>query len=414
MRPLLRFPEFSDEWKVKTIDEVYTPLRSNSLSRENLSKNGVIKNIHYGDIHKNLPLHIDLSETKLPAIINSSVVKIPDYIKEGDLLIADASEDYADIGKVVEVTNTNGEAVLAGLHTIPLRPKEDIALGFGSYLFSTTFVHNQMRKIANGISVYGISKTNLANITVYLPLKPEQQKIADFLIIIDRRLAKSEKKLELLRKYKKGTVQEIFTQIIRFNDEDGSAYPEWEDKKLGEVGKFKSGVGFSDIQQGGKAGVPFFKVSDMNLPNNKSIMREANNYVTDEQIKQIGYKPITSKSIIFAKVGAAIFLERKRVAEGFLLDNNMMAYTPNKSVNFDFTRICFERLQLSKMAQIGALPSYNASDLAILKIPVPSTAEQQEIATFITILNDKIKEEEIRFASVKLWKKGLLQRMFIL
>src|SRR5699024_10804388 len=124
-------------------------------------------------------------------------------------------------------------------------------------------------------------------------------------------------------------MQNIFSQEIRFKDENGNDYPDWKEQKLEELGRFNSGVGFPEKYQGGNLGTPFFKVSDMNLPANKTFMKMANNYVTDQQINEKKWKVINDvPAVIFAKVGAAIMLNRKRmVIEPFLMDNNTMSYS---------------------------------------------------------------------------------------
>ena len=89
---------------------------------------------------------------------------------------------------------------------------------------------------------------------------------------------------------------------------------DWEQRKLGDIGKARSGVGFPNAEQGGVTGIPFFKVSDMNLGGNGNEMTVANNYVTAEQIAVHRWSPITElPAIFFAKVGAAVMLNRKRL-----------------------------------------------------------------------------------------------------
>ena len=193
---------------------------------------------------------------------------------------------------------------------------------------------------------------------------------------------------------------------LRFPEFNGDL----EEKKLDDVGSFKSGTGFTEAEQGGKSGVPFFKVSDMNLEGNQKVMVTANNYVNDEQIARLNYKPINKKSVIFAKVGAAVFLERKRIADSFLIDNNMMAFTPTEDI--DFIRQWFDTVRLSKYAQVGALPSYNASDLKTIKINLPSLPEQTKIANFLAAVDTKIEQLSKKQALLGEYKKGLMQQIF--
>lgn len=176
------------------------------------------------------------------------------------------------------------------------------------------------------------------------------------------------------------------------NTDIGKIPSDWECGELGKMGSFISGVGFAESEQGGKSGIPFYKVSDMNLPGNEVYMQVANNYVTQEQIDRLRYKTITNRAIIFAKVGAAIFLERKRIAKDFLIDNNMMAFVPNDGVAF--LKIQLDKIKFSEYTKVGALPSYNASDLQKIKIVLPQASEQQKIAEVLTDLDDLIAELE--------------------
>ena len=149
----------------------------------------------------------------------------------------------------------------------------------------------------------------------------------------------------------------------------------WEQRKLGEVGKARSGVGFPDTEQGGTIGVPFFKVSDMNSDGNENEMTVANNYVTAEQIVAHRWSPIEElPAIFFAKVGAAVMLNRKRLCRfPFLLDNNTMAYSLSSTEwDADFAKALFETIDLTSLVQVGALPSYNAGDVEAMAISMPS------------------------------------------
>lgn len=135
---------------------------------------------------------------------------------------------------------------------------------------------------------------------------------------------------------------------------------DWEQRKLGEVGTARSGIGFPDIEQGGSEGIPFFKVSDMNLAGNENEMTVANNYVSEAQIASRKWSPIEEvPAIFFAKVGAAVMLNRKRLCRSpFLLDNNTMAYSLDANKwDADFAKALFGTVDLTSLVQVGALPS---------------------------------------------------------
>ena len=168
----------------------------------------------------------------------------------------------------------------------------------------------------------------------------------------------------------------------------------WEQRKLGELGFAQSGIGFPDAEQGGTEGTPFFKVSDMNTPGNEYELVASNNYVTAEQIARMGWRPINQvPAIFFAKVGAAVMLNRKRlINEPFLLDNNTMAFSMDSSLlDTQFGQSLFERLDLTSLIQVGALPSFNSSDVESIFVSLPSTMnEQRQIGQYLCDLNTLI------------------------
>ena len=189
----------------------------------------------------------------------------------------------------------------------------------------------------------------------------------------------------------------------------------WEQRKLGDIGKARSGVGFPDAEQGGVTGIPFFKVSDMNLGGNENEMTVANNYVTAEQIAVHRWSPITElPAIFFAKVGAAVMLNRKRLCRfPFLLDNNTMAYSLSSTKwDADFAKALFGTVDLTSLVQVGALPSYNAGDVESMKIYLPSLLEQEQIGGFFKQLDDLITLHQRKFEKLTNVKKSMLEKMF--
>lgn len=120
-----------------------------------------LKNLHYGDIHTKFKAHFYILNEKVPFIneaVDISKIAKETYCKEGDLIIADTSEDYKDIGKAVEIINLDNQKLVAGLHTYIARDLTNrFALGFKGYLMQTHDIRIQMMKLATGISVLGIT-----------------------------------------------------------------------------------------------------------------------------------------------------------------------------------------------------------------------------------------------------------------
>ena len=250
--------------------------------------------------------------------------------------------------------------------------------------------------------------------TLAMPLLKEQKKIAEILATQDKAIELQGRKIEELKRFKQGCLERMFPR-------KGQKVPEkrfpgftddWEQRKLGDIGKARSGVGFPDAEQGGVTGIPFFKVSDMNLDGNESEMTVANNYVTAEQIAVHRWSPITElPAIFFAKVGAAVMLNRKRLCRfPFLLDNNTMAYSLSSTKwDADFAKALFGTVDLTSLVQVGALPSYNAGDVESMEIYLPSLLEQEQIGGFFKQLDNLITLHQRKLEEMKKQKKALMQ-----
>ena len=190
----------------------------------------------------------------------------------------------------------------------------------------------------------------------------------------------------------------------------------WKAIKLSDVGEASSGYGFPDAYQGEKTSeIPFFKVSDMNLTTNKRVMQHANNYVSQSTVEKLRVRPYSKDAIIFAKVGAAISHERKRIAiSPFLIDNNMMAFTPKRKEDIEFIYHLFQRLRLSKYIQVGALPSYNANDILNICTFYPtSVIERKKIVNILNLIEERIDNQTKIIAALKKYKRGAIRQILL-
>ena len=288
-----------------------------------------------------------------------------------------------------------------------------------SYFRSKRFIEQDLKP-----HVYGIRDGRSIDIegmkTIEIPWTSytEQQVIGNYIDTMDNLITLHQRKYDKLLSIKKSMLEKMFPR-------DGSKFPEirfsgftdpWEQRKLGEVGKARSGIGFPDAEQGGTEGIPFFKVSDMNLDGNGNEMNHANNYVSAEQIAARRWAPITEvPAVFFAKVGAAVMLNRKRLCRfPFLLDNNTMAYSLDQNVwDADFAKALFETVDLTSLVQVGALPSYNAGDVEAMEIMLPTMAEQEKIGLFFARVDNLITLHQRKLEKLKNIKKSMLEKMFV-
>lgn len=222
-----------EDWRLITFGTTFKFLSIAPYSRSELTSNGSIFYVHYGDIHTKWNSFLDLNKEELPSI-NKRKQKDYNLIKEGDLIIVDASEDYEGICKGVEVKNVDSKKIISGLHTFLLRDKNKyFADGFRGYITKNKLVKNQLNILATGLNVYGVSRGNLKSILIPCPDPKEQSAIAQVLSDTDQLIESLDKLIEKKKKIKKGTMQELLTGKKRLPGFSG----EWEEKGLKEIAK---------------------------------------------------------------------------------------------------------------------------------------------------------------------------------
>jgi len=204
------------DWNLISYGEAFNFLTSASYSREQLSNNENVMYIHYGDIHTKWKHKLDFSKNELPSI-NDKMMKNYALIKDGDLIMADASEDYDGIGVSVEVENICNSKAISGLHTFLLRDKNDYFVpGIKGYFHTNKLVKKQFDRLATGLKVYGVSKNNLIKVLIPLPpTKAEQTAIVQILCDMNAEIDALEKKRDKFKALKQGMMQELLTGRIR-------------------------------------------------------------------------------------------------------------------------------------------------------------------------------------------------------
>lgn len=391
--PALRFKGYSDAWEKRKLGDLGSVAMNKRIYKDQTSDEGEIPFYKIGSFGKQADAFISRK-------LFNEYKKLYPFPKKGDILISASGS----IGRTIVY---NGEdAYFQDSNIIWIQHDNRL---------DNTFLHQLFNIIrwsgVEGTTIKRLYNKNILSTQILLPSVEEQRSIGNLLDNVDNLIAATQHNIDALEQAKKALLQRLFDQSWRFK---GYSDP-WEKRKLGSLGKIKSGNGFPPREQGGHEGIPFYKVSDMNTFRNEEKMVTSQNYVTDFQVKRRKWTPISEvPAIIFAKVGAAIFLDRKRLVEQtFLMDNNMMAYILGESWNSKFCQSLFQTITLSKFAQTGALPSYNASDIAGITIFVPTNSEQKEIGLLIFKVTELIAATQSRLSSLELLKKALLQDLFI-
>ncbi len=415
--PALRFNEFEGDIKESFFGNHYTFHITNSLSRDKLNYDkGEVRNIHYGDIHTKFQTHFYLTKEYVPFINeNEDLAKIKEdsYCKIGDLVIADASEDYADIGKSIELIDINNEKLLAGLHTFLARPSsESTAVGYISYLLKSWKLRKQIMTIAQGTKVLSLSTGRVSKLKLNLSTLPEQQKIASFLSAVDEKIQQLTKKKALLEQYKKGVMQQLFSGQLRFKDENGNAYPDWEKKRVDEIlTPYSEPVNVEGetmyqqigIRSHGKGIFHKEFISGKSLGNKRVFWIKENLFVVN---------------IVFAWEHAVSMTTKNEV--GMIASHRFPMYQPKHNlshipfiVKFFLTTKGKYLLQLASPGGAGRNKTLGKQNFNELEIKTPSLEEQQKIATYLSSIDTKIERVTNQITQTQTFKKGLLQQMFV-
>lgn len=206
--------DIPEDWDISTYGQVFSFLSTSTNARSDLSDTGEYGYIHYGDIHTKWNDNLNLENSSVPRI--SSDLVSSSFIEEGDLIMADASEDYAGIGKSIEIQGVRDNLIVAGLHTYLLRDVNNIFVdGFRGYLHCIRAVKANIDRLATGMKVFGVSKNNLKTIPIPVPPKEEQTAIAAILSDMDKEIQILQQRLDKTRQLKQGMMQELLTGKIR-------------------------------------------------------------------------------------------------------------------------------------------------------------------------------------------------------
>ena len=170
-KPELRFKGFSDDWEQRKVGDCFLSLQNNTLSRAELSdENGTVMNVHYGDVLTKFSECLDVSKDRLPFIKKQFFMDKfkTSYLKNGDVIVSDTAEDET-VGKCIEIIGMTNQKVLSGLHTIPLRPKEQFATGYLGFYLNSSAYHRQLKPLMQGIKVTSISKSAMLDTVIKYP-----------------------------------------------------------------------------------------------------------------------------------------------------------------------------------------------------------------------------------------------------
>ncbi len=395
-------------WEVKRVSEVFVPLHTFSFSRDQMTLNRQkLHYIHYGDIHVNVEKdYVDLKKDQLPYVCDGLIpdekLKSEDfpYLKNGDILLADASEDYDGVGKPWELIDISNQKVIGGLHTLALRSYTgDVVVGFGRYIFKNSLGAKFLKRIAQGTKVYAINFNFISKLNIVLPPAGEQYKIMEILSLWDKAILTQSTLIEKLELRKKGLMQQLLTGKKRLEKYNG----QWRKVRAGEVFKSISVKGHGDEEllsvTQEKGVVPRNMLEGrVTMPNGEREsfkLVDVGDFVISLRSFQGGIEYSNYKGIVSP---AYTVLKLK-------CDGNKEFYKHYfKSVDF-IGHLATAIIGIRDGKQI----SYE--DFCIIKIPFPSLAEQKAIAEILSFADQKIALAKQKLEFFKTQKKGLMQQL---
>lgn len=412
--PTLRFLGFDDAWKSSTLGEATSYTKGFAFKSKDYRKSG-IRIIRVSDLAARLikkdnnNVYVEESrgeefsnwKIREKEIVITTVGSRPDLIESA-------------VGRGIFI-DRDGEGLL-NQNMLKIKSENGNEPWFIFSQINTPRYTNYIAQIKRG-------NANQANITVkdlmayriVISSIPEQQKIADFLTAVDKRIQQLMQKKALLEEYKKGVMQQIFSQTIRFKGDDGNDFPDWEEKTLGNSCSFiKDGThGTHPNDLNG----PYFLLSAKNIKDGRIMVDNTDRRISETEYSSI-YKNYKLKygDVLLSVVGTigrlAVYRNQKNVA--FQRSVAFLRFDKD-SPDFMYQQLCHTKFQIQLLRRqvTSAQPGIYLGDIAKIPVISPSLDEQTKIANFLSAIDRKIETVATQITETQSFKRGLLQQMFV-
>lgn len=258
------------------------------------------------------------------------------------------------------------------------------------------------RKYNSGGAQPKLNQATCRAIIMNMPSLPEQQKIAEFLSTIDTVIKKQKETVSAWEERKKGVMQKLFSQEVRFKADDGSEFPDWEEKKLGDI---------ADVIMGQSPDGDSVNLNDgLYLIQGKADLLGSN--IVPERLTNKPTKicePLDLVMTVRAPVGYVVRIEFKAC-----IGRGVCAIRAKKiDSNYLLHYMTFKESEWKKIEQGSTFTAVNSDDVKTFKVSVPCLKEQQKIADCLSSLDEVIEKQKATLTAWEELKKGLLQQMFV-
>jgi type I restriction enzyme S subunit len=406
-KPLIRFPEFNDPWEHKRLCELLSEAKKRNVDlkygkEEVLSVSGelgIVNQIeHLGRSYAGVSVH------------QYHVVEV------GDIVYTKSPLKANPFG-IIKINN--GKAgIVSTLYAVYKVNKQTAYGPFIDYYFSLDANTNRYLRPLVKKGAKNDMKINNAYVLhdrIFAPTIPEQKRIATFFTVLDKKIAELKEKKHLLEQYKKGVMQKLFTQELRFKDENGKDFPKWEKTKVGKIADVYAGATPSTLKsEYWNGNIRWMNSGELNLKR----VSEVENRITELGLKKSSTKLLPKNCVLIGLAGQG--KTRGTVAMNLIelcTNQSIAAILPNPEkydsefLYHNLDRRYFELRILSKGD--GGRGGLNLQIIKSLDVQLPSLMEQKRISGFILSLDRKIEHIQVLVTKTQQYKKGLLQNMFI-
>jgi type I restriction enzyme S subunit len=403
--PKLRFPGFEGEWGNYSLKKIIVDLNSGisvnsddfpiqndlevGILKTSCVANGIFKESENKKIVENEVSRAKLNPTKNEIII--SRMNTPQLVGESGYI----DRDYPSLFIPDRLWQTVVNQELCNSRWL-------------SYFLITEKVRDNLKSIATGTSgtMKNISKPNFLSINVLIPTLPEQQKIASFLSAVDEKIQQLSRKKELLEQYKKGVMQQLFSGKLRFKDENGKDYPDWEETKIGKIFEHRNETGYNEME--------LLSVSINNGVYSQSQSNKIDNSNSDKsKYKRVLIGDIAYNSMRMWQGASSVSTLDGIVSPAYTIlqrnENNCSEY-----FGYLFKmRYMIQTFQKHSQGLTSDTWNLKYPMISQIKVKRPCLKEQQKIANFLSGINDKIEQVNGELVKTQEFKKGLLQQLFV-
>lgn len=406
MKPEMRFGDYKGNWSNTPINKLLT--FNNGINAPKESYGHGRKFINVLDILNN---NYVVYENIMDSVSVDAKQEETSKVEYGDMLFLRSSETREDVGKSTTYLDKNEFALFGGF-VIRGKKTGNYNPYFLKLLLDTSSARNQISSKAGGSTRYNVSQSILNTVELFMPDNQEQEKIASFFMLLDKKNAKQQEKIEKLEELKKGMMRKVFSREIRFKDENGEEFPNWKAIRFEDVVEKLIGGGTPSrkVEEYYDGGIPWVTVKDL----------KANKYISDaeEYITELGLKNSSSKIV---NKGDLIIPTRMAVGRILIAKEDVAINQDLKGcklkTGYDTEFIYY--LYTSRSAAIERLGSgstvtgISIDDLMKIKLEVPTLKEQERIAKYLCSIDIKLEKEKSKFKLLAEQKKGFMRRMFV-